>query len=258
MDLHIPLQSLIALATEHIDAAHILAFFVGFVPALFWLFFWLAEDRKHPEPKRLILLSFVVGILMVPLALFLEQRIAEWLFSPQSLTETLLMAPSLGIVALVIFAGVEEFCKWIAAYAAALWSKEVDEPIDYLIYMIAAALGFAAYENALFLFTPFNNGMLATGLVMGNLRAIGATLLHVVASSFIGFSLAAGFYKTRMPRIRRALIGAGSAIALHGLFNLAIMRSTHGNAMFAFIGVWISIIILLVLFERAKKFHPTF
>ena len=47
----------------------ILAFILGFVPALVWLWFWLTEDRDHPEPKRMIALAFFVGCLTVLLVL---------------------------------------------------------------------------------------------------------------------------------------------------------------------------------------------
>jgi len=32
----------------------------GIVPTLLWLWFWRREDRLHPEPRRLILLAFVL------------------------------------------------------------------------------------------------------------------------------------------------------------------------------------------------------
>ena len=36
---------------------------LGILPGLVWILFYLQED-PHPEPKHLILLSFVVGGLM--------------------------------------------------------------------------------------------------------------------------------------------------------------------------------------------------
>ena len=47
-----------------------------------------------------------------------------------------------------------------------LWRRDVDEAPDYVIYMITVALGFAAAENMLFLFSPLDGGVIdgiATG-----------------------------------------------------------------------------------------------
>jgi RsiW-degrading membrane proteinase PrsW (M82 family) len=236
---------------------HLIAILCGFIPALLWLFFWMAEDSRHPEPKYLLLLSFAVGALVVPLALEAERAGAARLFHGARLEDVLTNTPLLGAWIIVLFAFVEEVFKWIAAYAAALWSKEVDEPVDYIVYLIATALGFAAYENALFLLTPFGDGDVSMGLIMGNLRAVGATLLHVVASSVIGIALAYAFYKRPATRRIYAMIGLVGAVTLHSIFNLAIMASKKENAIMAFVGVWFAIVILLLLFERAKKIHPT-
>ena len=44
----------------------------GIVPALFWLWFWIREDRLRPEPMSAVFSSFLGGIIAVLLALFFE------------------------------------------------------------------------------------------------------------------------------------------------------------------------------------------
>jgi RsiW-degrading membrane proteinase PrsW (M82 family) len=237
---------------------YLFALIGGFIPALLWLLFWTSEDRKNPEPKRLIALAFSVGVLAVPLALAFEKMFAAYFVEPYSLSEFMDLFPIAGAAAIFVFAFIEEAAKFVAAYAAALWRKELDEPIDYIVYLIAAALGFAAYETALFVFTPFSSGLLSDGILMGNLRAFGAMLLHVVASSAVGLSLAFSFFRARRIRIAYGFIGLVISVILHGAFNLAIIKLPSEQAVFAFVSVWIAIVALLLLFERAKKIHPTF
>jgi len=49
-----------------------------------WLWFWLKEDAKRPEPKRLLFAAFAAGMIAVPFALSLEKfavklpRSARW------------------------------------------------------------------------------------------------------------------------------------------------------------------------------------
>src|SRR3989344_4852454 len=101
---------------------------------------------------------------------------------------------------MVVWAGIEEFLKYGAAFVVAFHAirinknKYIDEPVDPLIYMITAALGFAALENTLFLINPLLGGDALSGILTGNLRFIGASLLHVLASGVVGLAPGLGFY----------------------------------------------------------------
>src|SRR3989338_1228901 len=94
----------------------------GLVPAFFWLWFWLREDRAHPEPKRLIISSFIAGMAVVSLVLPLQR------FAMERFGETDLM---------LVWVIIEEVLKYSAALIVVLGNKRVDEPIDAIIYMIA-------------------------------------------------------------------------------------------------------------------------
>ena len=49
----------------------------GILPALFWLYFWLKEDKLKPEPRSLIMLSFFGGMIAVISALFAERTVKD-------------------------------------------------------------------------------------------------------------------------------------------------------------------------------------
>src|SRR3989344_7327082 len=104
------------------------AFLGGFLPSLIWLYFLLKEDARHPEPRSLIVLAFLVGALAVPLALPLEQYARGNLVDSSSV--------------LVAWALIEEVLKYAAAALLILWRRSVDEAPDYVIYMVTVALGF--------------------------------------------------------------------------------------------------------------------
>ncbi|TSD03009.1 MAG: hypothetical protein Greene071436_358 [Parcubacteria group bacterium Greene0714_36] len=44
---------------------------LAFLPPIFWLLFYLREDR-HPEPKRLLIATFLGGMASAGLAVVLE------------------------------------------------------------------------------------------------------------------------------------------------------------------------------------------
>jgi len=57
-----------------VTATHFaIAFVSSLVPAIFWLWFWLREDKKNPEPILLIIITFIAGMAIVPLALPLQK-----------------------------------------------------------------------------------------------------------------------------------------------------------------------------------------
>ena len=210
----------------------------GLIPALFWLWFWLREDRQHPEPYLLIAITFIAGMAVVPLALPL-QRLADDLYSNDNL-----------IMSWVI---IEETLKYALAVAIILWNRAVDEPIDMVIYMITIALGFAALENTLFLLSPLSTGDYMDSALTGSFRFLGATLLHVLASGTVGIFLAFAFYKSKFMQIFYGMMGLCLAIILHALFNFFIMEASGETILGVFLFVWMGIIVLFLLFEKIKQ-----
>ena len=216
----------------------LIALIGGLIPALFWLWFWLREDSAHPEPKRLIVLSFVAGMIVVPITLVLQQFAVERF---------------IGNNLVMVWVIIEEVLKYSAALIVILWNKAVDEPIDAIIYMITVALGFSALENALFIFYPLVGGHIIDSILTGHFRFLGATLLHVLASGAVGSAMALAFYARRWMRVFIATGGLCIAIALHALFNFSIMNAHGEKILSIFLFVWIGIIALFLIFEKVKR-----
>ena len=217
------------------------AFLFGLIPALFWLWFWLREDKKKPEPLLLIAITFIAGMAVVPAVLPL-QKIAIELYTGSNL-----------VLAWVV---IEEVLKYAAALIVIFWNKAVDEPIDFIIYLITIALGFAALENALFMLGPLAQDAYSTVAVTGSFRFLGATLLHVLASGTIGIALAFAFYKSTKAKLLYGTIGLFIAILLHALFNFFIIQSSEpgkeNGVLMVLLFVWMGIIVLFLLFEKIK------
>lgn len=214
-----------------------IAFLAGLIPALFWLWFWLREDKAHPEPKALLATSFVAGMLIVPLVLPLQQ------FAMERFT---------GDNLVFVWVIIEEVLKYSAALIVVLWNKAVDEPIDAIIYMLTIALGFSALENALFIFNPLQDGDVANSFITGNFRFLGATLLHVLASSTVGVAMALSYYAQSWIKVLVATLGLFIAVILHALFNFSIIDASGGTVLVVFMFVWMGIVVLFILFEKVK------
>ncbi len=216
----------------------------GILPALFWLWFWLKED-EHPEPHKLIAYAFLGGMAVVPIAGFLQVYLRDHHILQEGT-----------VIFWLAFAGIEEILKLIAALCTTLFRKEDDEPLDPGIYLLATALGFASLENVLFVIDPIHNGNITLSILTGNVRFIGATLLHLLTSVTIGVLIGLVFYKSWFRKSLNAIIGLLIATLLHGVFNLLIIENNPYTTLSAFFSVWIAIMILALFFEKLKNTKP--
>lgn len=225
------------------ELLHVLAAAAGgILPALAWLWFWLREDSKHPEPRQLIALAFLTGMATVAVVIPIENYIAT-IIKDQTAVFT-------------IWSAIEELAKYLAALAAVLWRREDDEPIDVVIYMIIVALGFAAAENSLFLFSPLAGSSISQTIITGNLRFVGATLLHVLSSAVIGVVIALSFYSSRVDKVYHAVSGVILATLLHASFNFFILNEPEETVLRTFGFVWLGVIALLAILEFIKRIRP--
>ncbi len=201
---------------------------LGTLPAIFWLAFFLTEDREHPEPKRMILYVFIMGGLSAILAAFLELYLHRLLPMGGGV--------ELSSPLLYPFAFIEEFAKFLVVYLVIKKNKYFDERVDAMIYMITAGLGFAALENVMNLLGA--DILLEVTLV----RGIGATLLHALASGMLGFYWIRG----------RVFTGLTAATLLHGVFNYLILN-LEGFEIYASALLLFAAIIIFHDFEVLKK-----
>ena len=217
----------------------ILAFLGGITPSLLWLWFWLKEDRKRPEPVGMLAFVFLIGMASVffvlPVQKFLQANIANEAWQ------------------LIAFAGAEEIVKYIAAIVLVYQNYHLEEPIDWPIYLITAALGFAALENTLFLLKPFSLDQTTVGLLTGHLRFLGSTLLHTVASAILGTALGLSFHMDSGRKKLYLFGGLFLAIVLHTAFNFFIIRNDGNDFLKVFAFLWVVTIIVMLLFEKVRR-----
>lgn len=238
----------------------LLAVLGGFLPTIFWLWFWLHEDKKKPEPTRLIMKTFIVGGFFIIAAFLLEKLVAPGGNLVDQILDTYQNNFSLTLLwavgwPLVAWALIEEFIKYAAAYVAALKNKNFDEPVDAMIYLITAALGFAAVENFLFLLNVLfaDNFTLSSFLLTGNLRFLGATLLHTVTSATLGAFLGFSFYRSGKLRFLNTVIGLGVATILHTMFNFFIIVNEGSGTFRVLVVLWMFAMFIIFLFEIVKR-----
>lgn len=209
------------------------------LPSLAWLYVFLKEDI-HPEPKRLLIRAFNFGALAsIPVLAF----------------QLLFHGPleRIGIIPLIIgLAVIEEVFKFFAARSAVQGNKEFDEPTDAMIYMIAAALGFALVENFFITINIVRNAsffpLLEVTQMLG-LRFAGATLLHTISSGIVGY-----YWARNHLRVPGMTLTKGFVIAtiIHAIFNYLVVYFESASLLYPTIFLVITLAILLIDFEELK------
>lgn len=211
----------------------------GIVPALLWLWFWLKEDNQKPEPKGLIAILFIIGMISVAFVIPIEKFIQKSITSPEWRT--------------IGWASVEELIKYLGVVILLYKTNRIDEPIDWPIFLITVALGFAALENTMFLLKPLSLDQATVGLLTGQLRFLGSTLLHAASSGIIGIALGLSFFMGKFIKKIYLLAGIVLAIALHSTFNFFIMGDSGSNFLRVLGFLWVVTIIIMLLFEKLRR-----
>ena len=204
---------------------------ISLAPGIFWVWFFYKKDKYEPEPKKIIIYTFLLGVLAT-----IPAGIINSIFVPSSLESASVLM--IFFAAFIVVGPVEEISKYLAIRVYALKSKEFDEPIDAMIYSVTAALGFATFENFLYI------SQFGPSLIL--MRAITGCLGHAGFSGIFGYYL--GKAKFSQPQIKNNLILKGLAIAAftHGLFDFVLFTQT----ILAFLFLPILIIIVYFLTKR--------
>ena len=237
------------MTTASLIGTNISYLLLTFLPPVLWLLFYLREDR-HPEPKLLLLMTFIGGMISVALAIVGECAFVQ-LINGGSCQNGVNYGAQNAFVLFLGIASIEEYIKYAAVKLLVLRRKDFNEPVDAMIYMITAALGFAAVENVLFAFPLFHQSV-RLGLEITTNRFLGANLLHALSSAIVGFFLARAWFSPH----RHHFIAIGVIIAsfLHAIFNYLILihDGLSEGTLYLFLLLAMMAVVVFIDFERLR------
>ena len=184
---------------------------LAFAPGAFWLWFFARKDRYRPEPKKLIALTFGLGMISTLPVLGLH-----FLFVGDSVFEPDVQLSETVIRGLFVAAAIEELAKFSVVWLGAYRTLHFDEPSDGLVYGAAASLGFASLENLFYVFS------FGPGVMIG--RAPLSTVAHVIFGCCWGYALGRSKQSgvSRMSGMFGIFAGILVASIAHALFNVSV------------------------------------
>jgi protease PrsW len=211
----------------------LIALIASLLSAAAWLFLIRRYDRLQPEPlKTMLWVGLIAGFLAVLVAGPLNSFVFMVLTVQSGGGETFGK-----YAAFSFFVGINEEA-WKALFTMLLLKrrKEVDEPIDGMIYAMTASLGFAALENIHY--------MLGHGIGVIVIRSLLSVPAHLACGAMWGY----GYSKVRFLEKKKELMP-------HVLPWVLLAAASHAvYDLLAFSGVGL-VLILPLLFVMWRYVH---
>ena len=222
----------------------LILFIVSALP-VFLIGMYIYKKDKQKEPTKLLVKLFLGGMLSCLLVLLITpiQNLIFPFF--KSDTSTL----NLGQLFIYVFIGValiEEFCKWIMVYLISYKDENFDELYDAMLYCIFVSLGFAFFENLLYVYLQ--------GFFTGILRAVLAVPGHACDGMFMGyfFGLAKqnALHNNNSLKTKNILLSILVPIITHGIYDYCIFTQ---NIIFIIIFFIFVIAMYIITINQIKK-----
>ncbi|MBX7220410.1 MAG: PrsW family intramembrane metalloprotease [Blastocatellia bacterium] len=220
----------------------IVVLFLSFLPCLIWLVFFYVQDWYDREPLWLIGLTFVFGIISTVGALVGNEvggAIVRAIFGRNNIVANF-------VEYFFVVGPVEETVKMLAVLVLAYRRPEFDEPVDGVIYSAAAALGFAAAENVLYV-GQFGIGVLTLRGPMSNAG-------HAFFSAFWGLAMSRAKAAPNIGGKKFQWIASGILVAalLHGFYDFVLSLRLPGGVAVLFILVFMAGMFAVVEFMTLR------
>lgn len=176
---------------------------------------------KEKEPKKLLVALFGVGIVSCFFTLLLSS-VSEFLFpfmSSKALEQNEGNYFILILHAFVQVGFIEELSKWLFNYSIIWNHKEFDHIYDSVVYAVFVSLGFATFENMLYVLT----GGIATGIIRAVVSVPAHAFFAVNMGYYIGLAKLCSINSKKKMVNKYKIYSVMIPTFLHGLFDFGLM-----------------------------------
>ena len=195
--------------------------FYAILPAALILLYVYKRD-KLPEPPRIVFITLLLGAgISFPLSILI--------FVFEGFLETLNFGTEANhfYMSFIRAAFLEEMMKYLVLVFYCLYLDVFDEPMDALVYGVAASLGFAVLENWEYVINASREGTEIAKQV-AYIRAFTAVPLHALAGVFMGFFLMDAIFE-KQNRKFYLFLSLFFPVCLHGLYDLILFSENFSD-----------------------------
>lgn len=217
-----------------------LLLFIAVLPVyLIGLYTYKKDNDK--EPKKLLIKLFIFGIISCFPAVILELLVGSFFTDPKNMDLFTLF-----IYVFVSIALIEEACKWFMSYTISYNHYEFNHVYDAIVYCVFVSLGFAVFENILYVF----DGGVGTGILRAFMSIPGHVCDAIIMGNYLGLAKVASINKNSILERRNLILSILLPTIAHAVFDYCIFtESLIFYAGFALLIVWIYVYSI----KRIKK-----
>jgi protease PrsW len=238
-----------------------LSILFGLLPMFFfaYLIYWI--DRYEKEPLLLLVSAFLWGALVAAGGAFLVNTVLGIGVFIVTGSESITDLTTGGVIAPIV----EELLKGFAILIVfILFHNEFDSILDGIVYAAITALGFAATENAYYIYQyGFVAGGIGGLLWLVFVRVILVGWQHPFYTAFTGIGLAiARLNRSYLIKFIVPIIGLGAAMIAHSTHNLiaSLLRGGGGlilGTLFDWTGWMVMFFFILWALFREQRWIST-
>ncbi len=217
------------------------------LPAIIILLYVFKQDA-FPEPREIVIKTFIFG---AAITIALDLFIGDFdRFSEKNLTgETYFFFDSF-----IRAAFLEEIFKMMIIVFYCTRKTAFDEPMDGLVYGVAASLGYAAWENidyVLFYINESGKIVYDPSLYVAIVRAFSAVPLHALCGVIMGFLISQTLFEKKY-NFYNLILALAVPVGIHGLWNYSI-SSEIVSEQIAYITAFIIFLRSIYIFRNFKR-----
>lgn len=218
---------------------------LALAPAAAVIWYIYGRDKYEKEPLRLLILSFFLGVLSIFPAIIGSMLGEQFGFS---ISDNIFITFTHAFIAVALS---EEFAKFLFLRYVMFNRKEFNEPFDGIIYAVMIGMGFAAFENIMYV----ADGGYHTAV----LRAFTAVPAHAAFGVIMGYFVGLAKFNPQN-RQRLLLTGLFWAVVAHGAYDFFLMQQNlELLGLMAFVVLIAAIKIsrnVIAIHQTASPFNP--
>lgn len=210
---------------------------------IFLLGKFVYDMDQEKEPKKLLKELLISGVFSCILVIAISSSLGAFipLFTKDPVTLSFIEK---AIYSFLCVGLVEEGCKYLMLYSTTYQHKEFNYTFDMIVYAVFVSLGFALFENILY--------VLDGGLFTGILRAVTAVPAHASNAVFMGIFLSHAKqyeYVSKSKSVMFKILGLLVPTALHGIYDTL----AFSNALLILIMFITTFFTITVIYVKDKQ-----
>lgn len=226
--------------------------FISLFP-VFLIGLYIYTKDKNKEPFRLLFRLFRYGILSCFITIIVTDILS--IFFPIILEDT----SNLNYIELFyyVFFGIaliEELSKWLMIYLVTYKNKYFDETYDMIVYSAFVSLGFAAFENLLYVYQ--------NGISTGILRALTAIPGHTCYGVMMGYYLSKSkidiLNNNKKSYKQNILLSIIIPTLIHGVYDYCLFSSNIYLLLFFILFLILMYVITILKVRKMSKTIKSF